>query len=178
MVEVVERSFIFRHKVGDQHSSGVQISNIVKVKPNESIAPHSMADAETNANGLGSLGLLPRLGVIASALVVVGLVAIPAAIHFQMLSMLMAFGAWLVCVISSLAAHVFGEYPKGDENFMARLAGSMGVRTGPPFLAVILVKALPSLTFKPGFVLLIVLFYLVGLLVDVFLTVRRLKSSN
>ncbi len=124
------------------------------------------------------MGLIPRLCIIAAVMIVVGAIAIWVAVHFGFLSLPMALGAWAVCVISSLFAHVLGEYPKHPDLFAARLAGSMAARTGPPFLAVILVKAIPSLTFKSGFVFLIVLFYLVGLLVDVKLQVGRLKSSE
>ena len=83
-----------------------------------------------------------------------------------------------VCVISSLVAHVAGEYPSGDDNFAARLALSMAVRTGLPFLTVIVVKVVPSIPFESGFVLLVILFYCVGLAVDVSLQAARLKASQ
>ena len=90
----------------------------------------------------------------------------------------MAILAFGVCVISSLVAHVVGEYPSGDDYFAARMALSITARTGPPFLAVVIVKLLPGLPFESGFVFLVILIYLVGLIVDVALHVARLKPAE
>ena len=125
-----------------------------------------------------SFSLLKRLAVIAVVMLAVGALAIWAVYQFELCKMWLAFSALAVCVISSLVAHVAGEYPSGDENFAARLALSMAVRTGLPFLAVIVVKASPEIPFESGFVLLVILFYCVGLVVDVSLHSARLKASQ
>lgn len=125
-----------------------------------------------------SSSLLKRLAVIAVVMLAVGALAIWAVYQFELCEMWLAFSALAVCVISSLVAHVAGEYPSGDENFAARLALSMAVRTGLPFLAVIVVKASPEIPFESGFVLLVILFYCVGLVVDVSLHSARLKASQ
>ena len=137
-----------------------------------------MKPSTSSTGAVRSLGLLTRLAVIAGVLLVVGTVAIGLTSYFELCDFRFAIGALVVCVISSLVAHVAGEYPSGDENFAARLALSMAVRTGLPFLAVIVVKVVPSLPFESGFVLLVILFYCVGLAVDVSLQTARLKASQ
>lgn len=89
--------------------------------------------------------------------------------------LLLAFGT---CVISSLVAHVVGEYPSGDANFMARLGGGMATRTGVPFLVVISARLASSDPLSVGFVALVILFYLVGLVADISLHVLRMKAAN
>ena len=125
-----------------------------------------------------SFGLMTRLGLIAGAVLVVGALSLWAVYQFGFCDMRLAILALVVCVISSLVAHVAGEYPSGDENFAARLALSMAVRTGLPFLAVIGVKLAPNIPFEPGFVILVILFYCVGLAVDVPLQAARIKASQ
>lgn len=123
-----------------------------------------------------SFGLTTRLCMIAGVLVAVGLVAIWLASIWFEVDPGMAGLALAVCVISSLVAHVVGEYPRGDDYFAARLALSLAARTGPPFLLVVVVKLMPDLPFGPGFVIFVILLYLLGLVVDVFLHVSRLKE--
>ena len=122
-----------------------------------------------------TVGLTSRLLLLAAALLLVGLVAISAAVHFQVARLETAVLALIVCVISSQLAHIVGEYPRGDDYFMARLAASISVRTGIPLLAVVFVKLSSGIPFEPAFVFFIILFYLVGLIVDVALHVLRLK---
>jgi len=124
------------------------------------------------------LGLLTRLAIIAGVLVIVGGLAIWLAFQYQLCEFGLSVAALVVCVISSLVAHVAGEYPSGQNNYAARLALSTAVRTGLPFLAVIVVKIVPSLQFESGFVLLVILFYCVGLAVDVPLQTARIKASQ
>lgn len=124
------------------------------------------------------MNLPMRLLTISAVYLVVGAVAIALSLSLQSVSLPLAFLAWAVCVISSLVAHVVGEYPSGDDYFMARLARSMVARSGPPFLVVIISKLSPVLPFESGFVLLIVLFYLVGLIADVALQVLRINAAG
>ena len=134
--------------------------------------------ASSESETVRSLSLPARLAVIAAVVLGVGALAIWAVYHFELCQTWLAFLALGVCVISSLVAHVAGEYPSGDDNFAARLALSMAVRTGLPFLTVIVVKVVPSIPFESGFVLLVILFYCVGLAVDVSLQAARLKASQ
>ena len=105
-------------------------------------------------------------------------IAILVAVYFQVAQLETAILALAVCVISSQLAHIAGEYPSGDDYFMARLASSISVRTGIPLLAVVLVKLSPIIPFEPAFVFLVILFYLVGLFADVALHVARLKPGR
>lgn len=120
-------------------------------------------------------GMATRLLILAAVMLVVGALTISAAVHFQVVELEAAVLALIVCVISSQLAHIVGEYPSGDDYFMARLAASISVRTGIPLFAVVFVKLSPKIPFEPAFVFFIVLFYLVGLFVDVALHVLRLK---
>ena len=119
-----------------------------------------------------------RLLLIAATLVVSAVIAIPVLVGFQQVDVEMAGLAFLVCVISSLVAHIVGEYPSGDDYFAARLALSLSARTLLPFLVVLMAKLSPAIPFEPGFVLLIILFYFVGMVVDVFFHVKRLKTAG
>jgi hypothetical protein len=125
-----------------------------------------------------SLGLRNRLLILAIGLLLFGAATILVADRLFDVNLMMAILALSVCVISSLLAHIVGEYPKGDDYFAARLAGSMAARTAPPFLLVIIAKLRPEIPFESGFVFFIILFYLVGLIADVGMHVVRLKPAN
>ncbi len=120
-------------------------------------------------------GLVRRLVLLGAGMLLFGLIAILIAVYFQVAQLETAILALAVCVISSQLAHIAGEYPSGDDYFMARLASSISVRTGIPLLAVVLVKLSPRIPFEPAFVFLVILFYSVGLFADVALHVARLK---
>lgn len=122
------------------------------------------------------LGLSLRLGVLGLLLTSISLVVIAVGAGHWFSTWLAVLAA-IVCVISSLAAHVVGEFPRGDDYFAARLALSIAARTGPPFLLVVIVKLIPDLPFESGFVFFVVLLYLVGLFADVTLQVMRLKQD-
>lgn len=125
-----------------------------------------------------SLGLLKRLMILTVVHLLVGSVAILGAVQFEFVSFSMAMMAFGVCVISSLVAHLTGEYPTGEDYFMTRLVLSMMARSGLPFLAVIVVKTSARFEFSPGFVFLVILFYVVGLFVDILMQVARLNRQN
>ena len=125
-----------------------------------------------------SFGLKKRLYVLAFGLMLIGATAILIVSSFFEVNLKMAILALVVCVISSLVAHIVGEYPKGDDYFAARLAGSMAARTAPPFLLVIIAKLSPELPFESAFVFFIILFYLVGLIADIAMHVLRMKPVN
>ncbi len=86
--------------------------------------------------------------------------------------------ALLVCMASSIAAHIVGDLRSSGDDFAIRLASSIAARTAPPFLLVLFVKLNPSMPFESGFVFSVILFYLVGLFVDVAMHVARLNPAD
>jgi hypothetical protein len=119
-----------------------------------------------------------RLVILASVMIAVGAIAIGVAVPFGILPLSLAVLALLTCVVSSLVAHVAGEYPSGHEFFMARLTASMSIRTGLPLLVVLFAKLSDRIPFKPAFVFYIILFYLVGLFADVALHMWRSQAAE
>ncbi len=112
------------------------------------------------------------------------MMAIPA-VAALLLAVIDAFGlslldvsfAFAFCVAGAMASHVLNEFPKGDEFMMTRLMTSMFVRAGLPLIAVVLAKMVFESAFSEGFVYLVVLFYLVGLISDSVLSTIRLRSQ-
>ncbi len=98
-----------------------------------------------------------------------------AASIYKLLDVRLAVLAFGVCLVSSLLAHIAGEYPQGDGFLALRMALSMLVRTVPPFLACLIVKLSPAIAFETGFVFFVLLFYLIGLIIDVALHTARLN---
>lgn len=139
-----------------------------------------MVEIESPAHAMktSTLGLRSRLLLLAIGLSLFGAATILMVRSFFDVNLNMAILAPVVCVISSLVAHVVGEYPKGDDYFAARLAGSLMARTAMPFLLVVIVKLTPGLPFERAFVLFIILFYLVGLIADVSMQVSRMKRTD
>jgi hypothetical protein len=84
--------------------------------------------------------------------------------------------AWVACLLSALAAHVAGEFPKGDELIMARMAMQMAVRSAPPFLVAVWGIYFVEPPLEKSLVFYMILFYLVGLVADVQLSLARLKQ--
>ncbi len=119
-----------------------------------------------------------RLGLIVLIFSVVGGLVSFAVLTFSLAEPSELWVAIGACVISSLVAHVAGEYPSGDDKFMARLGGGMFARTSLPFLVVITTQLASPEPVSGGFVLLVILFYLVGLVADVSLHVLRMKTAN
>ena len=127
---------------------------------------------------VASKGLVTRLGYLA---VIVSVVAVVAALTGTLLfdaDIKTAAIAWLVCLVSALAAHASSEYPKGNEFIQARMAIQMLLRTGLPMLVAIwgIYFALPPL--EKSLVFYMILFYLVGLVVDVQLNISRLNAES
>ena len=70
-----------------------------------------------------------------------------------------------------------GEYPTGPEYAMLRMVGGMFARTFLPFVACVVLKLTNVIPFQAAFVFLVLVFYLVGLVVDVSLQAKRLNNS-
>lgn len=119
-----------------------------------------------------------RLALIVLLFAVVGGVVSLVVLGFGLAEPRILWLAFGTCVISSLVAHVLGEYPSGDDKFMARLGGGMFVRTGLPFLVVIFPQLTSLEPINGSLVKLVILFYFVGLVADVSLHVLRMKTAN
>ena len=128
-------------------------------------------------NRASSQGLGPRLVLL--AIVVLGSTVIASVVGVLLFStgfktLLVALAA---CLVSSLLAHVAGEYPKGDELVMARMAVQMVVRGALPFLVAVWGIYFVDPPFEKSLVFYMILFYLVGMVADVQLSLAR-KSDR
>ena len=85
--------------------------------------------------------------------------------------------ALVACLVSALLAHVAGEYPKGDELVMARMAMQMVVRSALPFLVAVWGIYFADPPLEKSLVFYMILFYLVGLVADVQLSLARLNAE-
>lgn len=117
-----------------------------------------------------------RILLICCALLITMLVPLVVLIVMEksLVALMLAFA---VCFLTAVLAHVFSEIPPGDEFLLARFGLSSLVRTGPPMVLVFIVKKVSEPTFEGGLIYYIVLFYLVGLSVDVVLNYWRLNPS-
>lgn len=86
--------------------------------------------------------------------------------------------AWSVCFLSTLLAHIAGEYPQGDSYFAVRMALQLVVRTVPPFVVAVWALHFAAPPLERGLVFYMILFYLVGLIADVRLTIGRLNATQ
>lgn len=86
--------------------------------------------------------------------------------------------AWIVCTVSASVAHIFSEYPQGDEYFGARLAAQMVIRTMVPFSVAIWGVKFASPPLETSLVFYILAFYLVGVMTDVQLQVQHLNTNH
>ena len=84
---------------------------------------------------------------------------------------------YVFCLVGALLGHVLGEYPRGHEFILTRLMASMMVRAGLPLAAVLISKFFLTSLFSQGFVYLVVLLYLVGLICEALLSLSRLHRS-
>ena len=132
-------------------------------------------------------GLLKRVASkgIGFRLVVLAGVVVCAAVVFTAIGTLLfqtdlktAAIAVAACLVSALLAHVAGEFPKGDELVMARIAMQMVVRTALPFLVAVWGINFANPPFEKSLVFYMILFYLVGLVVEVQLSLARVKTES
>lgn len=116
--------------------------------------------------------LLRLLGVyVGTALLVVGGTAALAGSP----TVLAALFSALVCGISAVAAHFLGVWPAGEIFRLMRLYLATAVRIGIPVIFLLICRALLPELLDQGMVYFVVLFYLVGLLTDLALQLRRIK---
>ena len=124
------------------------------------------------------MGLVSRLALIAGVMSVVAFLALTVAMSTGWLSVSLLVLAFFVCLFSGLAGHLAGEYPAGDDFFPVRMASSLVVRTVLPLAVCVVAKFTDLVPFEPGFVILVLVFYLAGMAVDVSLQAGRLKRLN
>ena len=123
------------------------------------------------------MGLVTRLMMIAAVMLASGALLITLMMVMDWLDLGMGLLAFAACSVSAMAAHVAAEYPRGDAFIAVRLAMSMVVRTALPLAVCVLAKFTEILPFEPGLIVLVFLFYLIGLMVDVKLQSVRLGSQ-
>ena len=121
--------------------------------------------------------LVPRLILLGLIVLVAGLVVSAIGAGLFRTGYKTPMIALVTCLISSMLAHVASEYPKGGLLVMARMAVQMVVRSALPFVVAVwgIYFALPPL--EKSLVFYMILFYLVGLVVDVQLSLARLKAK-
>ena len=86
--------------------------------------------------------------------------------------------AWVVCFLSTLVAYFASQNPKGVEFVMLRMATGMVCRTLLPIGLAIWGLKQREPPVGPIEVLVLVLFYLGGLVVDVYLSVQSLQHET
>jgi len=85
--------------------------------------------------------------------------------------------ALVACLVSALMAHVAGEYPRGDELIAARMALQMVVRSALPFMIVVWGIYFSEPPLEKSLVFYMILFYLIGLIAEVQLSLARLRAD-
>ena len=122
--------------------------------------------------------LMLRLAVLALVMLAVAGVAVLVGSLFFNTGTQTALIALVVCLVSTLLAHVAGEYPKGDLYIAARMAVQIVVRTALPFLVAIWGLNFAEPPLEKSLVSYIILFYLVGLVAEVQLSLIRLNAEK
>lgn len=119
-----------------------------------------------------------RLVVLALVMLVTAAVAVIVGSVFFNTGTQTALIALVTCLVSALLAHVAGEYPKGDPFIAARMAVQIVVRTAMPFLVAIWGLNFAEPPLEKSLVLYMILFYLVGLVAEVQLSLSRLNAEK
>lgn len=132
----------------------------------------------TKDNSSPPKSLALRLVILAVVMLAVAAAAILVGVLFFKTSAQTALIALLTCLVSALLAHVAGEYPKGDPFIAARMAVQIVVRTALPFLVALWGLNFAEPPLEKSLVLYMILFYLVGLVAEVQLSLNRLNALN
>jgi|GEM_PF-1323563 hypothetical protein len=83
-----------------------------------------------------------------------------------------------VCLVSTLAAHVASEYPRGHELLMARMAMQMAIRVSIPGLVAVWGIYLKDPPLDLSLVFYIIFFYFVGMIADVQVALKKLGPDG
>lgn len=132
----------------------------------------------TKDNSSPPKSLALRLVILAVVMLAVAAAAILVGVLFFKTSAQTALIALLTCLVSALLAHVAGEYPKGDPFIAARMAVQIVVRTALPFLVALWGLNFAEPPLEKSLVLYMILFYLVGLVAEVQLSLNRLNALS
>jgi len=127
---------------------------------------------------VSSQGLGPRLLLLAMVVLAVGVPVAAVGVLLLGTSLKAAVVALVACLVSALLAHVAGEYPQGDMLIMARMAVQMVVRTALPFLVAVRGFYFVEPPFEKSLVFYMILFYMVGLVAEVQLSLARLDAGK
>ncbi len=84
----------------------------------------------------------------------------------------------VVCFMGAVAGHFLAAYPRGDVYLAARLYASMAARMGLPFVLLFICKVRFDELFSQGMVYFVILFYLVGMIVDLTIRMRLLRTAQ
>lgn len=122
--------------------------------------------------------LMSRLVVLALVMIAVAAVSILVGCVFFQTGIQTALIALAACLVSALLAHVAGEYPKGDVYVAARMAMQIAVRTALPFLVALWGLYFVQPPLEKSLVLYMILFYMVGLVAEVQLSLGRLNVEK
>ncbi len=122
--------------------------------------------------------MAPSLALLALILASIGIVVMLVGTSIFGSSVPVVLLAWSICFLSTLLAHAAGEYPLGDSYFAARMALQLVVRTVPPFVVAVWALHFAAPPLERGLVFYMILFYLIGLIADVRLTIGRLNATQ
>ncbi len=123
---------------------------------------------------LGATEMVWRLlGVFA---VTTAVVALSVSIVWDASTGLAALIASVICCVAAVAATYLSVYPAGDHFRLIRLYTASAARIALPVILLFICRAVLPELFAQGMVYFVVLFYLVGLLTDLKLQLRRIKQ--
>ena len=91
---------------------------------------------------------------------------------------LVALVSAIACGTGAVLAHICSELPRGDMFIMIRLMSSSMVRVGVPLILLVVAKLAFPEHFARGMVYFVILFYVVGLLTDLQLQIKRFKTAS
>ncbi|MCP4095072.1 MAG: hypothetical protein GY880_11925 [Planctomycetaceae bacterium] len=97
---------------------------------------------------------------------------------FLEINVFTGFLALGVCLVSTLAAHVASEYPRGHELLMARMAMQMAIRVSIPGLVAVWGIYLKDPPLDLSLVFYIIFFYFVGMIADVQVALKKLGPDG
>ena len=123
---------------------------------------------------LGATSMVWRLLLV--FFVATALVVALASLLWDPATGLAALVASLICCLAAVAATYLSVYPQGDHFRLIRLYTASAVRIALPVILLFICRAILPELFAKGMVYFVVLFYLVGLLTDLMLQLKRIKQ--
>lgn len=118
--------------------------------------------------------LAERLKWLVLVQVAFGLIVLPV-VYLAGADVATAALAWLACAVGAIGGHLASEYPEGVEFVLLRLASGMACRTLLPMAFAIWGAKFREPAVDKTAMLVLVFAYMVGLVVDSVLSLRRIK---